>query len=121
MALDILVVERGQPPGWSVEIRDVTPRGIGYRMGLVKGELEDLAFMHIEPEAYARTAREVERQMKVSQSMIEKVRARLQAKLAETAIPGEVLAATDPRTTSRRSDWGWQLGPLFDFVEPLPL
>jgi GTP diphosphokinase / guanosine-3',5'-bis(diphosphate) 3'-diphosphatase len=59
-------------------------------MGLVKGELEDLAFMHIEPDAYARIAREVDRQMKVSQSMIEKVRSRLQTRLAETGIAAEV-------------------------------
>ncbi|HEU5249273.1 MAG TPA: HD domain-containing protein, partial [Thermoanaerobaculia bacterium] len=59
-------------------------------MGLVKGELEDLAFMYLEPAEYARVAREVERRMKGSQAMIEKVRARLAAKLAEAGIPGEV-------------------------------
>src|SRR5206468_3860766 len=45
-------------------------------MGLVKGELEDLAFMHLEPEEYARVALDVERRMKGSQTMIEKIRAR---------------------------------------------
>src|SRR6266513_2536337 len=37
-------------------------------MGLVKGELEDLAFMHLEPEEYARVALDVERRMKGSQT-----------------------------------------------------
>jgi GTP pyrophosphokinase len=59
-------------------------------MGLVKGELEDLAFMHLEPAEYARVAREVERRMKGSQTMIEKVRARLATKLADSGIAGEV-------------------------------
>jgi hypothetical protein len=35
-------------------------------------------------------------------------------------VPGEALAASDPRLTSRRRDWGWQLGPIFDFIEPPP-
>ena len=39
----------------------------------------------------------------------------------EVPVPAEVLRATDPRRTSRRSDWGWQLGPLLDFIEPVPL
>src|SRR5206468_10442629 len=52
-------------------------------MGLVKGELEDLAFMHLEPAEYARIAREVERRMKGSQAMIAKVRSRLETKLSE--------------------------------------
>jgi hypothetical protein len=39
----------------------------------------------------------------------------------EVDVPSEVLIATDPRRTSRRSDWGWQLGPLLDFIEPVPL
>jgi guanosine-3',5'-bis(diphosphate) 3'-pyrophosphohydrolase len=59
-------------------------------MGLVKGELEDLAFMNLEPAEYARIAREVERRMKGSQTMIEKVRTRLATKLADSGIAGEV-------------------------------
>src|SRR6266496_5768996 len=52
-------------------------------MGLVKGELEDLAFLHLEPEEYARVASDVERRMKGAQAMIEKTRARLEKKLKE--------------------------------------
>ncbi len=36
-------------------------------MGSVKGELEDLAFLHLEPEEHERVAREVARRMKVSE------------------------------------------------------
>jgi guanosine-3',5'-bis(diphosphate) 3'-pyrophosphohydrolase len=59
-------------------------------MGLVKGELEDLAFMHLEPEEYARVALDVDRRIKGSQTTIEKIRARLASKLAEAGIAGEV-------------------------------
>jgi len=59
-------------------------------MGLVKGELEDLAFLHLEPEEYERVAREVERRMKGSEVMIEKLRARLEVRLGDTGIAGEV-------------------------------
>jgi hypothetical protein len=37
------------------------------------------------------------------------------------AVPDAVLEATSPLKTPRRRDWGWQLGVLFDFIEPLPL
>ncbi|HTO85943.1 MAG TPA: bifunctional (p)ppGpp synthetase/guanosine-3',5'-bis(diphosphate) 3'-pyrophosphohydrolase [Thermoanaerobaculia bacterium] len=59
-------------------------------MGLFKGELEDLAFQHLEPEEYGRVAKEVERGLKGSEGMIEQVRARLQVRLAEAGIAGEV-------------------------------
>ena len=36
-------------------------------MGSVKGELEDLAFLNLEPEEHERVAREVARRMKVSE------------------------------------------------------
>lgn len=36
-------------------------------------------------------------------------------------VPDAVLEASSPLTTPRRRDWGWQLGVLFDFIEPLPL
>ena len=59
-------------------------------MGLLKGELEDLAFRHLEPEEYARVVREVDRGLKGSEGMIELVRARLAARLAEAGIAAEV-------------------------------
>jgi guanosine-3',5'-bis(diphosphate) 3'-pyrophosphohydrolase len=59
-------------------------------MGLLKGELEDLAFRNLEPEEFARVAREVERGLKGSEGMIEEVRERLQGFLGEAGITAEV-------------------------------
>src|ERR1700682_5447401 len=58
-------------------------------MGLLKGELEDLAFLHLEPDEYARVAREVERNLKGSEAMIEEIRAELARKLVEAGVAGE--------------------------------
>ncbi|MDQ2980447.1 MAG: bifunctional (p)ppGpp synthetase/guanosine-3',5'-bis(diphosphate) 3'-pyrophosphohydrolase [Acidobacteriota bacterium] len=59
-------------------------------MGLLKGELEDLAFLHLEPDEYARVAREVDRNLKGSEAMIEEIRAELARKLVEAGVAGEV-------------------------------
>ncbi|HTU45724.1 MAG TPA: nucleotidyltransferase family protein [Bryobacteraceae bacterium] len=37
------------------------------------------------------------------------------------AVPDAVLEASSPLKTPRGRDWGWQLGVLFDFMEPWPL
>ena len=59
-------------------------------MGSVKGELEDLAFLYLEPEEHARVAREVARRMKVSEGMIGEIRKRIEARLAEAGVEAEV-------------------------------
>ena len=59
-------------------------------MGLVKGELEDLAFLYLEPEEYARIQREVEQSLKGSEKMIEQVRVELEKKLKESNVTAEV-------------------------------
>ncbi|MGE5278547.1 MAG: RelA/SpoT family protein [Acidobacteriota bacterium] len=59
-------------------------------MGLLKGELEDLAFRNLEPEEYTRVSREVERGLKGSEGMIEQVQERLKKRLAEAEIEAEV-------------------------------
>ena len=59
-------------------------------MGSVKGELEDLAFLNLEPEEHQRLAREVARRMKVSEGMIGDIRRRIEARLADAAVPAEV-------------------------------
>jgi len=59
-------------------------------MGSVKGELEDLAFLYLEPEEHQRVLREVARRMKVSEGMIGEIRRRVEARLAEAGIPAEV-------------------------------
>lgn len=40
--------------------------------------------------------------------------------LLQGVVPPEVLSECSPVHTRRRQDWGWQLGKLFDFVDPLP-
>jgi guanosine-3',5'-bis(diphosphate) 3'-pyrophosphohydrolase len=59
-------------------------------MGLLKGELEDLAFRHLEPEEYARVSREVARSLKGAEKTIEQIRAELEKRLREAGIQCEV-------------------------------
>jgi len=59
-------------------------------MGSVKGELEDLAFLYLEPEEHERVAREVARRMKVSEGMVSEVRRRIEARLSDAGIQAEV-------------------------------
>src|SRR5215813_860690 len=59
-------------------------------MGSVKGELEDLSFLYLEPEEHERVAREVARRMKVSEGMVSDVRRRVEARLAEAGVAAEV-------------------------------
>jgi len=59
-------------------------------MGSVKGELEDLAFLYLEPEEHERVAREVARKMKVSEGMVSEVRRRIEARLSDAGVAAEV-------------------------------
>jgi guanosine-3',5'-bis(diphosphate) 3'-pyrophosphohydrolase len=59
-------------------------------MGSVRGELEDLSFLYLEPEEHQRVAREVARRMKVSEGMIGEIRRRIEARLEEAGVPAEV-------------------------------
>ncbi|MEP6994466.1 MAG: bifunctional (p)ppGpp synthetase/guanosine-3',5'-bis(diphosphate) 3'-pyrophosphohydrolase, partial [Acidobacteriota bacterium] len=59
-------------------------------MGSVKGELEDLAFLYLEPDQHAKVAREVARRMKSSEAMIGDIRKRLEARLAEAGVSAEI-------------------------------
>jgi GTP pyrophosphokinase len=59
-------------------------------MGSVNGELEDLAFLNLEPEEHERVAREVARRMKVSEGMISDIRRRIEARLGEAGVAAEV-------------------------------
>ncbi len=59
-------------------------------MGAVKTELEDLAFLHLEPQDYARVQREVERNLKGSEKTIEEIRGELERRLRESGTAGEV-------------------------------
>jgi len=59
-------------------------------MGLVKGELEDLAFLYLEAQEYGRIQREVETSLKGSEKIIEQIRRELEKKLNEAGIAAEV-------------------------------
>jgi len=59
-------------------------------MGKLRGELEDLAFQHLEPDAYAEVKKTVERRRKVSEEFLAEVRSLVQAKMEEHAIPARI-------------------------------
>jgi len=65
---------------------------IAHRLGLGKlhDELEDLAFQHLEPAAYAEVAKEMESRRKVSGEFMEATRAMVGAKMEEESIPARV-------------------------------
>src|SRR5690349_21026015 len=62
---------------------------IAHRLGMskIKNELEELAFRHLEPQAYQALRAAVDAKRKASEGVIEELRGRLQAKLTEAQIP----------------------------------
>jgi len=59
-------------------------------MGKVRGELEDLAFRYIEPEAHEEMKKEVETRRKVSEDFLAEVCAQVGAKMKEHSIPARI-------------------------------
>ena len=59
-------------------------------MGKMRGELEDLAFRHLEPEAFEDLKRTIESRRKVSDEFLAEVRAQVEAKMKEMNIPARV-------------------------------
>jgi guanosine-3',5'-bis(diphosphate) 3'-pyrophosphohydrolase len=59
-------------------------------MGKIRGELEDLAFRHLEPEAFEDLKRTIESRRKVSDEFLAEVRAQVEAKMKEMNIPARV-------------------------------
>src|SRR5579863_4963671 len=59
-------------------------------MGKVRGELEDLAFRHLEPEAFEDLKRTIESRRKVSEEFLAEVREQVEAKMREINIPARV-------------------------------
>jgi GTP pyrophosphokinase len=59
-------------------------------MGKVRGELEDLAFRHLEPEAFEDLKRTIESRRKVSDEFLAEVRSQVEAKMKEMNIPARV-------------------------------
>ncbi len=71
-------------------------------MGKVRGELEDLAFRHLEPEAYEDVKKAVESRRKVSEEFLAEVRTLVNAKLKEHGIPARI----EGRIKRLYSIWG---------------
>ncbi len=59
-------------------------------MGKIRGELEDLAFRHLEPEAFEELKRTIESRRKVSDEFLVEVRKLVEAKMKKTNIPARV-------------------------------
>jgi GTP diphosphokinase / guanosine-3',5'-bis(diphosphate) 3'-diphosphatase len=59
-------------------------------MGKIRGELEDLAFRYLEPQAYEEVKAAVESRRKVSEEFLAEVRAQVEAKMKEHSIPAHV-------------------------------
>ncbi|HYP14018.1 MAG TPA: bifunctional (p)ppGpp synthetase/guanosine-3',5'-bis(diphosphate) 3'-pyrophosphohydrolase [Bryobacteraceae bacterium] len=59
-------------------------------MGKMRGELEDLAFSYLEPEAYADVAKQIEEKREASEEVLAKIRQDVQVKLSREGIPARV-------------------------------
>src|SRR5437588_12494283 len=59
-------------------------------MGKIRGELEDLSFMHLEPEAYAELVREIESRRQANEESLHQIRQDIQIKLGREGIPARV-------------------------------
>jgi len=59
-------------------------------MGKVRGELEDLAFQHLDPEAYAEISATIESQRAANEEFLERMRRTVEAELRREGIPARV-------------------------------
>jgi GTP diphosphokinase / guanosine-3',5'-bis(diphosphate) 3'-diphosphatase len=59
-------------------------------MGKIRGELEDLSFRYLEPEAFEEIKKTVESRRKVSEEFLTEVRAQVAAQMAKAGIPARV-------------------------------
>ena len=63
-------------------------------MGLIRGELEDLAFRFLEPEAFLELQKKVASRQKVFDKFLVEVQDSIRSKMVESGIPAEVQART---------------------------
>ncbi|MGH9726110.1 MAG: RelA/SpoT family protein, partial [Candidatus Acidiferrales bacterium] len=61
-------------------------------MGLIRGELEDLAFRYIEPESFLELQKKIASKQKVFDKFLQDVQEQIRAKMVESGIPAEVQA-----------------------------
>jgi GTP pyrophosphokinase len=59
-------------------------------MGLIRGELEDLAFRYLEPEAFFELQKKVASKQKVFDKFLQEVQDAIREKLVESSVPAEV-------------------------------
>ena len=59
-------------------------------MGKVRGELEDLAFQHLDPEAYAEISTIIESQRAANEEFLERMRRKVDSELRREGIPARV-------------------------------
>jgi GTP diphosphokinase / guanosine-3',5'-bis(diphosphate) 3'-diphosphatase len=102
------------------ETRDIYAP-IANRLGMsrLKNELEELAFRHLEPADYQALRRQVESKRKATEGLIEELRRRLEAKLAEAQIPMVVIDGRIKRLWSIHEKLRRQQIPLdqvYDFI-----
>jgi GTP diphosphokinase / guanosine-3',5'-bis(diphosphate) 3'-diphosphatase len=87
-------------------------------MGVVRGELEDLAFRYLEPEAFLALQKEVSDKEAVHKKFLEEVQATIQTKLVEAGIPAELEARVKSMYSLHqktvRQDTG--LGQVYDLL-----
>ncbi|MGE3344331.1 MAG: bifunctional (p)ppGpp synthetase/guanosine-3',5'-bis(diphosphate) 3'-pyrophosphohydrolase [Vicinamibacterales bacterium] len=103
------------------ETRDIYAP-IANRLGMskVKNELEELAFRHLEPQAYQKLRAEVEARRNASDTLMEELRATLAAKLAEAQVPvvsidGRIKRLWSIHQKLRRRD-NATLDQVYDFI-----
>src|SRR5713101_3727710 len=66
------------------------PIALRLGMGVVRGELEDLAFRYLEPEAFFALQKEISEKAPIHKKFLEEVQATIQTKLVEAGIPAEL-------------------------------
>src|SRR6202040_4294744 len=66
------------------------PIALRLGMSVVRGELEDLAFRYLEPEAFFALQKEISDKAPIHRKFLEEVQATIQTKLVEASIPAEL-------------------------------
>jgi GTP pyrophosphokinase len=66
------------------------PIALRLGMSVVRGELEDLAFRYLEPEAFFALQKEISDKAPIHKKFLEEVQATIQTKLVEAGIPAEL-------------------------------
>src|SRR6202012_5408504 len=59
-------------------------------MGKIRGELEDLSFRHLDPDAWAEISNRIETQRAANEEYLERMRLTLEAELRRQGIPARV-------------------------------